>query len=491
MYETSNKKNVSKLTACIMFNLLLIIFLILMPFYQEDIYFKNYLVDMFCTMGVMSLCLNYSVNFGFDLFDPIYTITFIYGFLYFVTPIYDILSQKYYWYGYSMFPYGIKATLIAFAGYISFYIAYSGKTNLEKEEGASNFINNKLHTRMPISEKKNQVDEKEREMIPLILVLYVVSFAANVYYLIHSGYTNLLYIMSLGLLGNEGGSAPELSSIGFVAMFSYCLPTLVLLYWQCSKRSFVTLLLFIPMLMMQVARGFRFFIVQIAITFASYYFLTKHKRPKLRQILMLFFTLMIPVVVMTMFRNDIRSGAGITISQINMESIKKAFSAAIWDNFRVYNNYYGVVHMVPRVFGYVYGRQIFGGIFIMMIPRIIWPNKISPGAGADISQIIGINLFGTGQAYPGLGEYYYAFGVAGVIIFMALYGLIVRYIRNRYLYGARNGYDIIAFSVLLGANLQILIRGYTPSNFWYVVFSLLPVVIIKTVNKSILESDEQ
>ena len=127
----------------------------------------------------------------------------------------------------------------------------------------------------------------------------------------------------------------------------------------------------------------------------------------------------------------------------------------------------------------------------MMIPRIIWPNKISPGAGADISQIIGINLFGTGQAYPGLGEYYYAFGVAGVIIFMALYGLIVRCIRNRYLYGARNGYDIIVFSVLLGANLQILIRGYTPSNFWYVVFSLLPVMIIKAVNKSILESDEQ
>ena len=53
------------------------------------------------------------------------------------------------------------------------------------------------------------------------------------------------------------------------------------------------------------------------------------------------------------------------------------------------------------------------------------------------------------------------------------------YILYKYKDNANDGLDLIMFSVLLGDNLQLLIRGYTPSNFWYVVFTVLPLYLIR------------
>ena len=146
---------------------------------------------------------------------------------------------------------------------------------------------------------------------------------------------------------------------------------------------------------------------------------------------------------------------------------------------------------VPSRFGYVYGRQIIVGTAIMLIPRILWPGKLSPGAGEDITVIIGSRLKGTGQAMPNLGEFYYALGIAGIVICMGVYGLWMRRVKRKLLDGSTRPMDMIRFSILLGVNLQIIIRGYTPSNFWYVVFSLLPVWIFEFVTRSAAETSRR
>ena len=97
---------------------------------------------------------------------------------------------------------------------------------------------------------------------------------------------------------------------------------------------------------------------------------------------------------------------------------------------------------------------------------------------------VGSRLRGTGQALPNLGEFYYALGIAGILICMAIYGLWMRHVKRRYLDGNSRPMDLIQFSILLGTNLQIIIRGYTPSNFWYVIFSVLPVWIFSFVTSS-------
>lgn len=460
----------------IVFNLLIVVALILFSIHSEQIYILNYLVDVGCILVVFLLYTVYLFRRGFDLFDPLGIITFIYGFMYFVTPVYDIVIGKYTWFGYNLFPYGVKSSLIALVGYIAFYLFYTVDAI---NKGRQSKSDDKSKAPRNCSKAANSM------ILSVVLAFYTAAFMANVYYLIHSGYGNLLYILTMGILGSGNSGMAHQEAIGFVAMFSYCLPTLVLLYWEYGGKKLVTTLLFIPVLMMQVTRGFRFLIVQIVISFVSYYYITRKKRPKLQQVVWLFLLLMVPILLMTMFRNDVRSGIGISFSGFSGAAIRKALDDAIWDNFRIYNNFYGLVHAVPNEFGYIFLRQILIGSLVMTIPRAIWPNKISTQAGVGLETIIGSRLAKTGQAYPGLGEYYYSFGIPGVLFFMAVYGVWMRCVRDRYMSPKASGLDIITFSILLGANIQIIIRGYTPSNFWYLVFSLLPVIVVRYIEKSL------
>lgn len=464
--------------ANIIFNILLLLLMVNIPFNASALYRRNYLLDAGCLLMIAILYMRYVLTEDAGAFDPLGIITIIYSFLYYVAPMYDIVLENYTWFGYGLFKYGMKASLIALGGYIAFYLFYCGKfrreENVRRERGE------------PV---KGEPDggKLQRVMPGIILLMYAVSFAANVFYLIHSGYSNVLYIMTLGILGSGRKIAENMDSIGFVAMVSYSLPTIVLLYWEYTRKTLITILLFIPMLMMQVTRGFRFLVVQIAISFVAYYFISRRKKLKIWHVLIVGCVLMIPVLLMTMFRNDIRAGLGVSFSGINMQDISEAIDDAIWDNFRIYNNFYGMVHMIPKRYGYVYGRQILIGTLVMGIPRAVWPGKISTQAGVDLSYIVGARLAKTGQAYPGLGEYYYALGIPGVLIFMAIYGIWARHIKNRYGKEQENGLDVIIFSVLLGVNLQLLIRGYTPSNVWYIIFSLFPVYVVKMLDTGFIK----
>lgn len=454
----------------------LFLLVLLYPSEAGEIYRNNYIVDSFALLVVLLLIIIYiSIN-GLDMFEPIYFITIIYAVLYFVTPIYDILTGEYLWFGYDLFEYGVESTLIALTGYIVFYIFYVFKFKLK-----TNFNT----TQSNITEIKHNdfKSEKINLIITVTLIIYAVSFAANVWYMLKSGYTSLTYILTMGLLGGDGIVAEKVDNIGFVSMLSYCLPAATLLYWEYGRSKLLKIVLFIPMLMLQISRGFRFFVIQIAVTFFSYYYIKKKKRPKIINILFALIVLMIPILLMTMFRDTVRAGEGAAVSSVSGDSIKEAFDQAFWDNLRIYKNFYGMVNAIPEKFGFVYGRQMIIGTIVMVIPRIIWPGKISTGAGVGLEQIIGSNLKGTGQAYPNIGEYYFALGIVGVIVFMALYGWWAKKLKTKYMSVSAGGINNILFSVLLGANLQLIIRGYTPSNFWYLVFSILPILIIKMIVK--------
>ena len=453
------------------------------PGEADVLYQQNYIVDSIAVVAVLILVSMYIFRNGVDVFDPLYLITAIYGMMYFVTPIYDIVNEEYSWFGYYLFDNGIKATLIALAGYFAFYIFYNVKFVLRRK---NQFVN------LREVEIKNADPDigKRGKLILVILVMYAFCFAANVFYLLRSGYTSLTYVLTLGMFGGEQEAAERVQDIGFISNFSYCLPTVVLLYWEYGRSKWLKVILFVPMLMLQIARGFRFFVVQIAITFFAYWFIRKEKRPTFSQIVLAFFALMVPIFLMTLFRDSMRAGTGMGFSEFFSNDLKQVFDNTVWFNFRIYRNFYGMVGAIPEKFGFVYGRQMIIGTIVMVIPRIIWPGKISTAAGEDLAYIIGSNLKGTGQAYPNIGEYYYALGVVGVLVCMAIYGLWSKSLKDRYMPFKAGGLNNIVFAVILGVNLQLLIRGYMPSNFWYLIFSLLPVVAVKILFSSKKNSSE-
>ena len=61
---------------------------------------------------------------------------------------------------------------------------------------------------------------------------------------------------------------------------------------------------------------------------------------------------------------------------------------------------------------------------------------------------------------------------------MFLYGYLNKNWLKKYGYSTTK-IDLIMYSILLLSNFQIVIRGYTPSNFYMVIFFVLPIVLIK------------
>lgn len=433
----------------------------------DSVYTCNLLIDFFYLSICELLLFKYIFDRGFDIFDPIFFVSAIYLMMFFVTPIYDILTKNFYWFGYSLFKYGPWASTIAFLGYVVLFLVYS--VNLKKKrrfclkKNSFNF-------------KSNNILKNKSFFLLFLYGMYFVALIANIFYLVNSGYGNLPYILTLGLIGS-GNAEIETSNIGFISMFSYSLPTIVLLLWEYENKKSVKIVSFILMFMLQVARGYRFFIIQIIVTFAAYFYLKNKRRPRIVKMVSVLFIMTVFILVMTMFRDSIRSGAGVNFSNIDSEAVSKAFDAAFWDNLRIYQNVYGMVGVIPSKYPLVGLRQILIGTIVMTIPRAIWPNKISSYGGESLRTLIGGNL-AAGQAYPAIGEYYYAFGVFGVIIFMAILGSWLKKLRDKYMH-SQNPLDIIYYAVMLGCCLQLIIRGYFPSNFWYLLFAILPIWAVK------------
>ena len=454
----------------------LALFALCYPVGAHAVYVRVYVTCVVCAWIMVLILMLYRRKFGFDLFDPIYFISLIYGWMFFVTPAYDISIGNYLWFGYDVFGTGVRATVYALLGFAAFAAVYSFAFRRNGEE--------KLREPDPSQE------DAGRASVAVILGMFLFCFAANMYYLTRNG-SSWLYVLSLGVLDAGEQSQKVTADIGFLAMFSYSLPATVLLYWEYGASKPLKWLLFALMLVMQVARGFRFFVVQIFITFLAFVFLRRGKRPSAGTLLGTVALAILPILLMTLFRNTLRLGGAVDYGSVIQTDLRKAGDEVFWFNFRIYHNYYALVSKVPSRFGYVYGRQIIVGTAIMLIPRILWPGKLSPGAGEDITVIIGSRLKGTGQAMPNLGEFYYALGIAGIVICMGVYGLWMRRVKRKLLDGSTRPMDMIRFSILLGVNLQIIIRGYTPSNFWYVVFSLLPVWIFEFVTRSAAETSRR
>lgn len=442
--------------------------ILLRPDNLADIYLKNYIVDSICLVVSISLLLNLYVWNKIDLFSPFSFFSLIYIVMFFVTPIYDILIGEILWFNIDLFAYGIKGSLYALLGYFVFYLAYKNKFTSKRNQ--LNYI----------KEYKGDEfsNETRRNLITFILIGYCVCLFANLFYLVRSGGNSILYILTLGALGGDS-TANVMDDIGAISMLSYALPSFTLLYVEYGRSRFLKVLTFVLMFELQVARGFRFFILQIIVMFGAYYYIKTKKKPKIRQVLLIVAGAFVPIIIMTMFRTGIRAGDGMDLSIISQETITEALNAAFWENLRIYKNYYALIKVVPGATPHLYGKQMIIYTAIMFIPRAIWSGK--PGNPGTLAQKIALGnaAIYSGSAYPGLGEYYYEFGLMGIVFWMGAFGLWLKKIEDRFRYGASSRIDQMIYCTILGIILQLIIRGYTPSNFWMLIFALIPYWIIK------------
>lgn len=454
----------------ILFVPVLIFFLIyVLPQNTAKIYVQNYYVDLICLAVTICLLIQSYISKKSDIFSPFVFFSLIYITMFYVTPMYDILRGKIEWFGVDLFEYGIEGSLYALIGYIVFWCTYTYRFTLNKK--------NKIIDKQMTEQNSIKYFEKNG-MLMFIIIGFYVCLIANIFYLVLSGGNSVVYILSLGVFGTSNATS-TMDNIGAISMLSYALPSFTLLYIEYGKNRILKILYFLIMFELQVARGFRFFILQIMVMFIAYYYIKNGKKPKLIQIIAAFIFAIVPILIMTLFRNSIRMGGGMDLSSINGKVILDALDAAFWDNLRIYKNFYALIKVVPNVTPYLFGKQMIIYTAVMFIPRAIWPGKPgNPGTEAQMVAL-GRNAVIGGSAYPGLGEYYYECGICGIFFWMALFGAWLKRIENRYRFRSTSLVDYMIYSTILGIVLQFVIRGYTPSNFWMLIFAMIPYWVVK------------
>lgn len=444
------------------------VLVVISPENIKAIYMENYIVDSICLVISLLLMLSLYCNFKVDIFSPFLFFSFLYILMFFVTPLYDILTEEILWFGNDLFDYGVKGSLYALYGYFFFWLMYSTKFVIGKRRSECS----------EYTMKGTDIHIVNENIVLFIFIGYVICLGANIAYMVLSGGNSIVYILTLGMFG-KSNTVDTVADIGAISMLSYALPSFTLLYLEFGKSKLLKVIAFVMMFQLQVARGFRFFILQIVVMFGSYYYLKKKEKPKFVQLLSIALLTMIPLLIMTIFRNSIRSGAGMEIGIINGNIVLEALDAAFWDNLRIYKNYYALIKVVPSCTPYLYGAQMIVYTAVMFIPRAIWKGK--PGNPGTEAQKIALGKAAVlgGSAYPALGEYYYELGLFGIVFWMSVFGIWSRTFEEKYRYNADSIVDTMIYVTLLGSILQLVIRGYTPSNFWMIAFSVFPYWIIK------------
>ena len=415
---------------------------------------------------IIGICLIIHIGTsGGDFFEPITIISILYMMLFVFEPMIDICENNLKWFGGNYTSFGIKGTWIAVAGYLFFFIGYR-----TKRFSFAPSSHNELRYNV---KKETKEVEDNAYYAKVAIVFWIACYFLSVLFLLLSG-KSLAFILTGGLTGN-GDLLESRKMLGALSMFSYCLVGAWMLYFVYGKNKSLKVITFILTVFIYYIRGYRFIIIIFALAPIVFMYLYKQKRPRLVTIIGAIIVMIIFVGFVAAARNSVRYGGGISSDMVNWDAALEQ----VKDNFRIYKTYYALVGYVPQKTNYLHGQQIFLYTALMLVPRIIWKSKPETSAGLYlIRDAISESAFLSGTAYPIIGEFYIEFGSVGVVIFMFLYGYLNKSWMNKYGL-SYSKFDQIMYSILLLSNFQIVIRGYTPSNFYMVIFFVLPLLFIK------------
>lgn len=400
-----------------------------------------------------------------DIFSPLLLYTVIHLLLFEITPLICLWTGDFEWFEMDLWGGGVKGTWFSTIGYVAAFIAYY----LEKGK----FV---IHTdNSPIEEK---VTLNEKKALIMNIVIWSIAFLCNIVLIVSSG-KNLAYIFSLGL-SEDAASTTGSGSFEFLGIIAYAmLPSYLYIFWL-SKSRVLKAILFYLMAMTFLYRGFRFILVAIIVSPLIVIFLRRDKRPKLIVVAVLLILLLILSSFVGAVRKDVRGGSGVTdeaVDAVDTEYIVDVFTG----NFSIFKTYYGIVEHVPSDIGYTNGSQIFLYTAEMFIPRAIWQSKPQPILRKIIAVSVNDYSVVAGTAYPYIGEYYHEFGLIGIIVLCFIMGRLLRVLNY---YKRRNGiHSIVLFATLYPLVLQVLIRGYTPSNFYMILFVVIPIILTSILCK--------
>ncbi|HEY0038102.1 MAG TPA: O-antigen polymerase [Longimicrobium sp.] len=144
---------------------------------------------------------------------------------------------------------------------------------------------------------------------------------------------------------------------------------------------------------------------------------------------------------------------------------------------RIFDTFMAVTYAVPRFIDYVF-LDPFLYVFILPIPRALWPAKPEPEWIRSVGPILGTpGAVSAGAAVPHFGEYYMAFGWPGVIVGMIVFGVLTRALWAWFQSDPKDPARQVVYAICNIWLLQVIIRGYLAQIVKEFFFFLVPVIL--------------
>lgn len=394
----------------------------------------------------------------YDIISPLHLISFIYMFIFFITPILLISNGDTTCYGTDIMNGCKKATNIFLIGYVSFVFAYC--------------LNNSMN-RKTKKISRNDIQLEQKDIILASIIIWSIGFIASLLYLGSLG-KSPMYILTFGLKGEVSASIYDASNMRFFISVSYMMviPTIVL--FNKLKSFPLKCIIVLMTVSAYYVNGYRFIVLIVLVGCLIISHRSAEKNISIRTMIITMGILIIVVSFMGVTRNDVRLGKKVDTSSFGMNSIIYSLKS----NFDIYKPFYGLVNKYPSQYNYTVGGSMLKDTLSMWIPRAIWKNKPTSMEQTEVIALMNsvgdYAIKGAAMAWPNIAEFYMEFGLISVIVCMYAFGYVAK--KSIEWYKSDDYKKIIKYSVLLPTFLQLIIRGYTPSNVTMLVFLFLPII---------------
>ncbi|MCI9439814.1 MAG: oligosaccharide repeat unit polymerase [Ruminococcus sp.] len=405
---------------------------------------------------------------GTDCFDSFYLVSGLYILIFVCAPYIWIQRGQTSYQGVEVMEYLPVATLVFNISYLMYAIASvdNKKVYIAQKKIGFDYENVKFLEFVESDYIKNYIKR-------YAWIVFGVSMILALCYYRMTG-RGLRFMLTLGQ-GGEMGTRNSGYGLYFLMQFiRSAIPGIILIIGYQKKKRWLVYLCAYIICAVCMTTGSRNLAICVGLAIVVYQYKSKGKRPSLFLIFVAVLTLYLFVGFIGTYRPVIKSGEKIDLSAMSTSSL---FSAFMY-NVEIFFPFYTLVGYLKK--GMIKLHWGLGVVFVVIqfIPRIIWNSKPSMLGLTAFEAMYGDSM--GGAAYPNMGEFFYEFGMVGIIVGMWLFGYFMRQLIQK-TQNIDNRLDIVTYAIAYGYMMQFVCRGHFASWVLDFVFMFGPIILLKKI----------